>query len=96
VLCWAHSSVPCLVDRMAWSSGLQKESRTAAQSALHGEQLGHYDVGIMLGAKVGNALGVDIGVALGTLVGKVQGRQDGFVVWFADGEQDSHPVGTAI
>ncbi len=50
----------------------------------------------MQGAKVGNALGVDIGVALGALVGNVLGRQDGFVVWFAEGEQNSHPVGTAV
>ena len=32
-----------------------------------GEQLGHCDVGIMLGALVGNALGVDVSVALGAL-----------------------------
>ena len=96
MLCWAHSSVTCLVDRMAWSSGLQKESRTAAQSALHGEQLGHYDVGIMLGALVDNALGVDVGVALGALVGNVLGRQDGLVFWLAERDQDGHPVGTDV
>jgi hypothetical protein len=50
----------------------------------------------MLGALVGNALGVDVGVALGALVGNVLGRQDGLVVWLAEGEQDSHPVSTAV
>ena len=34
-----------------------------------GEQLRHCDVGIMLGALVGNALGDNVGVALGALVG---------------------------
>ena len=49
-----------------------------------GEQLVQCDVGIMLGALVGNALGVDVGVALSALVGNVLGRQDdGFVFWLA-------------
>ncbi len=61
-----------------------------------GEQLGHCDVGIMLGALVGNALGVDVGAVLGALVGNALGRQDGLVFWLAEGEQDGHPVGTAV
>ena len=77
---WTHLSVTCWVGRMAWSSSMQKKSKTAIQSDSDGTQLRHCDVGIMLGALVGNVLG----------------RQDGLVVWLAEGEQDSHPVGTAV
>ena len=90
-------SVTCWVGRMTWSSCLQKESRTATQPVgtavgdSDGEQLGHCNVGIMLGALVGNALGVDVGVALGELVGNVLGRQDGFVILLAEGFVPARP-----
>jgi hypothetical protein len=82
-----------------WLAKKKKDSYPPVGTAVgdsDGEQLGHCDVGIMLGALVGNALGVDIGVALGALVGNVLGRQDGSVVWIAEGELDSHAGGTAF
>ena len=38
----------------------------------------------------------DIGVALGALVGNVLGRQDCMAIWHAEVEQDGHPVGSAV
>ncbi len=82
---------------MAWSSCLQKGNPVGtAVGDSDGEQLGHYDVGFMLRALVGNALGVVVGVVLGALVGDVLDRQDGLVVWLAEGDQDGHPVGTTV
>ena len=77
---------------IVWLTEGEQDSHPVGTAAgdSDGEQLGHCDVGIMLGALVGNALGVDVGIALGALVGNVPGRQDGFVVWLAEGEQDGN------
>ena len=47
------------------------------------EQLGHCDLGNMLGALVGAALGADIRIV-------------GSIVGFTEGQQDSRPIGAAV
>jgi hypothetical protein len=96
---WLRRLEPTLVTRWVHASVAHWVGWTAVCAAVgdpDGKQLGHCDVGTMLGPQVGAALGADVGDALGALVGAVLGRLDGSGVGLAEGEHDGLHVGAAV